>query len=99
MNSNTFSWPVLPLPALIGAVGTAVLAILIVIVAKKFDSTHGLLTISVMVIMGFITATFASMIYSVPQVPTTEILIGGLSTSVGAVIAYWMSSARRGGDD
>lgn len=87
----------LPLPALAGAAGSLLLAMLIIWVSKQFDTTRGLLTISVMILVAFITATFASMIYQVPQVPSTEILIGALATSVGAIIAYWMSGKHRNG--
>jgi len=49
-----------------------------------------------MIVAAFIVATFASMLYNVPQVPSTEILIGALATSVGAIVAYWMSRSHGG---
>lgn len=90
-------WPNVPFPALITAAGSVFFAAVIVIVARYFDVSGGLFTISAMVIIAFIAATIASMVYNVPQTPTTEILVGALATSVGAIIAFWVSG-KRGGD-
>jgi len=91
MVQEPFTWPTVPFPATVGALAVILVACIILVIAKYFDVTAGLLTISVMIVAAFIVATFASMLYNVPQVPSTEILIGALATSVGAVIAYWMS--------
>ena len=92
--ASGFAWPGLPYPALITAAGTGLLTILVIIGAYYFDRSHGLLTLSVLIIIAFIAVTLASMIYQVPQTPTTEILIGGLVSSVGGIVAYWMSKGR-----
>ena len=55
----------------------------------RFDPTHGFLTISILVTVAFIGATIASMLYPVPQIATTEMLIGGLATALGALVATW----------
>lgn len=86
-----FSWQA---AAFVAAVSVALVTTLLLAVYKKFDRTGGLLTLSVLIVQGFITASFASMIYNVPQNPVTEILIGALATSLGAVVAYWMSGTR-----
>ena len=76
---------------MVTAGGIAVLTILVMIVAHRFDGSGGWFTLSVMMVLGFIAVTLASMIYEVPQTPTTEILLGSMSTSVGAIVAFWMS--------
>lgn len=88
-----FTWPTIPFPATVGALAVILVACAILAVSKYCDITGGLLTISVMIVAAFIVATFASMLYNVPQVPSTEILIGALATSVGAIVAYWMSKS------
>ena len=93
-NGSGFAWPGFPYPALVTAAGTAGLTMLVVIAAHYFDPSRGLLTLSVLLIIAFIAVTLASMIYSVPQTPTTEILIGGLVSSVGGIVAFWMSRNR-----
>ena len=97
LGTTSFTWPAFPLPASLGTAFAALLTMLIIVVAKHFDQTGGFLTLSVMLVMAFISTTFISMIYNVPQIPTTEILVGALSTSVGAVVAFWVSR-KIGGD-
>jgi hypothetical protein len=91
-----FSWPSIPYPAFIATAGVALVAAILVITAKYFDVTEGLLTVSLVVIIAFVAATFASLLYSVPQTPQMELLIGGLATSLGAIIAYWLGKGRGG---
>lgn len=86
-----FSWQA---AAFVAALSVALVTTLLLAVYRKFDRTGGLLTLSILIVQGFITASFASMIYNVPQNPVTEILIGALATSLGAVVAYWMSGPR-----
>lgn len=94
---SNVAWPVIPFPAAVGATASAILVVLVLSASRYFDTTGGLLTLSIMVVMAFIQVVFASLIYNVPQTPTTEILVGALATSLGAIIAYWMSH-RSGGN-
>lgn len=87
---SQFSWQI---AALVAAVSVPIVTGGIMFLARKYDKTTGLLTLSVLIVQGFITAAFASMIYNVPQNPVTEILVGALATSLGAVVAYWMSAS------
>lgn len=90
-NITQFSWTI---AAFIAAISVAVVTAGIVAVSRKYDHTGGLLTLSCLIVQGFITASFASMIYNVQQNPITEILVGALATSMGAIVAYWMSGTR-----
>ena len=58
--------------------------------ASRFDPTRGFLTMSVLITVAFIGATIASMLYPVPQIATTEMLVGGLATALGAIVAHWL---------
>lgn len=80
-----------PNPAFFSAALVVIVSAAIVIVARRYDPTEGLLTISILVVAAFITAAFASMIYDVKQTPSTELLLGALATSLGAIVAHWMS--------
>lgn len=90
MDGNLFAWPTIPFPAFVTAAGTVVLTCLVIVIARYFDHTGGLLTVSILIISAFIGTTFVSLVYTVPQVPITEILVGALATSLGAIITYWM---------
>jgi hypothetical protein len=94
--ASGFAWPGLPYPALITAAGIACLTALVLVASHFFDASGGLLTLSLAIVLAFIAVSLASMIYAVPQTPLTEILIGSLATSMGAIVAFWMS--RRKGD-
>jgi hypothetical protein len=93
--SGVTQWPNLPFPALISAIALVVVACGLVVVASRFDQqSRGFLTISLLLVAAFITATLGSMIYDVKTNPITEILVGALSTAVGAVISQWVGRAR-----
>lgn len=86
------SQPYLALAAAMAVMGSSAI---IIIVARHFDSTNGVLTLAVIITVSFVVATYASLIYNIQQTPLTEILIGGLATALGAVVAYWMGRDRR----
>ena len=88
--TNGFTWPGVPYPALLTAVGTALLAAVVVVASKYFDPTGGPLTVTLLIVIPFVAATFASMIYAIPQTPSTELLLGSLATALGATVAYWL---------
>ena len=70
------------------------MAVLVLIASRRFDTTGGLLTLSIMIVAAFISVTFTALLYDIKQTPLSEILVGAMATSIGAVIAFWMS--RRG---
>lgn len=94
LTDNAFSWPTFPLPATLGTVAALTMAVLVLIAARRFDTTGGLLTLSIMIVAAFISVTFTALLYDIKQTPLSEILVGAMATSIGAVIAFWMS--RRG---
>lgn len=78
-------------PVMIGAVVIGVLTIFVLFASFRFDQkTHGFLTISILIVMGFITACFGAMIYSIPTNPATEILVGAMATALGAIVSQWI---------
>lgn len=94
----SYPWPSIPFPAFVTAAGAVLLTCLIVVVMHYFDASKGRTTISLLIVIAFVAATFASMIYPTQQTPIVEILIGGLSAALGAVAAHWLG-IKPGGDD
>lgn len=77
-------------PASVGiAVGVIFTGILLYI-ASKFDPTGGILTISLMVVLTFIGVVVFVLFFTVPNDEITSAVIGGLTASFGAIIAYWL---------
>jgi uncharacterized membrane protein YgaE (UPF0421/DUF939 family) len=85
-----------PIPKVFDYPGTfaisigVVLTVALLYVTLKLDPTGGTLTISLLVVLGFLaTVTFVSF-FSVPTDEITSAVIGGLVAAFGAVIAYWL---------
>jgi len=84
-------WPIIPFSALVGGIIVGLVTVVILLIARYADDFHkGFLTVSVLIVIAFIIAVFAAMIYSVPTNPVTEILVGALSTALGAVVSHWV---------
>ena len=90
----TYNQAVWSTAGFIAAITVAAMTVVIVMVARRFDRTGGMLTISILVVQGFITGVYGAMLYEIRQNPITEILVGALATSMGAVIAHWVGGTR-----
>lgn len=91
---RTVEWPTLPFPASVATVIVILMSVLLVVIANRFDNSGGIITVSVLVVAAFISVNFTGILYGVPQTPINEIMIGALATSLGAVIAFWMSGKK-----
>lgn len=77
-------------PASIGiSIGIIFTAILLY-VTGKFDPTHGVLTISLLVVVTFIGAVTFSLFFTIPNDEITSGIIGGLIAAFGAVMSHWL---------
>ena len=85
----------MPYLALIAAMAVMAASALLMVCAQRFDPTMGVLTISIILAVAFVTATFASMVYNIQQNPLTEILVGGLATALGGVVAHFLGTRNR----
>lgn len=83
-----------PYLALGAAMAVMIASACIIAISNRFDSSGGVLTLSTIITIAFVVTTFASLIYDVQQTPLTEILVGGLSTALGGVVAYYMGRPR-----
>jgi uncharacterized BrkB/YihY/UPF0761 family membrane protein len=66
----------------------------LVAVASRFDPTLGTLTISLLVVVSFIATVVFCLFFTVPTDEITSAVLGGLTASFGAVIAYWLGRPR-----
>lgn len=78
-----------PYLALIAAMAVMAASLIIIWVTNHFQINGGLV-VSIIIVVGFVTATYASMIYDIKQTPLTEILVGGLATALGGVVAHYL---------
>jgi uncharacterized BrkB/YihY/UPF0761 family membrane protein len=83
-------------PASMGLSIAVILTIVLVIVAGRFDKTGGTLTVSILVILAFISLVTFCVYFTVPTDEITSGAIGGLVAAFGAVVAYWLSRTPRG---
>jgi hypothetical protein len=89
-----------PLPKIIdypGAIGVAlvvILTIILLVVSGRFDATGGTLTISFMVVLGFLGLVVYAALFTIPNDEITSSAIGGLTAAFGAIIAYWLGKPR-----
>ena len=75
------------------AVSFAVLgSILLLLITSRFDQTKGALTISLLIVLGFIGVLFYSVTVTVPRDETTAAVIGALTAAFGGVITYWLKN-------
>jgi hypothetical protein len=91
-----------PTPKIIDYPGTVGIGICIIFttvllfVSDKFDVTNGPLTISLLVVLGFLGVVTLCVFYTIPTDETTSMVIGGLTAAFGAIISYWLSRPPRG---
>lgn len=84
-------------PIAIGVILGVALTSALLFISGKFDPTHGVLTISLMIVIGMLGAVMYTLIFTVPPDDITPGVVGGLTAGFGAVISYWLG--RRGGSD
>lgn len=77
-------------PVSFGIVGAVIAICILLVVANKFDPSHGALTISLLVVLCFVGTVTFCLLYTIPQDQTTAAVVGGLVAAVGAVISYWL---------
>jgi hypothetical protein len=82
-------------PASIGLVIVSVLTVVMVVAASRFDATGGTLTVSLLVILSFLSLVTYCAFFTIPTDEITSGAIGGLVAAFGAVVAYWLGRNRK----
>jgi hypothetical protein len=80
-------------PAAVAIVVTVIFTGLLLFVAGRFDPTKGVLTISLMIVLGMLGATAYCLVFTIPNDDITPGVVGALSAGFGAVVAYWLGRA------
>jgi hypothetical protein len=86
-------------PASVGLAIAVVLTTVLLVVASRFDPSGGTLTISLLVVLGFLGLVIFCALFTVPSDEITSGAIGGLVAAFGAVVAFWLSRDRKGPPD
>jgi hypothetical protein len=81
---------ILPYPAAVTIILTAVVTGVILFLAGKFDRTEGPLTISIMIVLGMLGTTAYCLVFTIPPDDITPSVVGALSAGFGAVVVYWL---------
>lgn len=82
-------------PASIGLIIAVVLVTCLLVVTSKFDASGGTLTISLLVVLGFMSLVTFCAFFTIPTDEITSGAIGGLVAAFGAVVAFWLSRNRK----
>jgi hypothetical protein len=83
-------------PASIGLILAVVLVTMLLVVTSRFDPTGGTLTISLLVVLGFMSLVTFCAFFTIPTDEITSGAIGGLVAAFGAVVAFWLSRDTKG---
>lgn len=81
-------------PIALTVAGAIIGVTVLLYIAKHFDSTGGVLSISLLVVVTFIATTVFCLLFNVPNDEITSSVVGGLTASFGAVIAFWLGKSR-----
>jgi hypothetical protein len=84
----------LDFPASIGLAIVVGLTTILLFVASRFDPTGGSLTISLLVVLGFLGLVVFCALFTIPSDEITSGAIGGLVAAFGAVVAFWLGRGR-----
>jgi hypothetical protein len=82
-------------PASVGLIIAVVLVTMLLVVVSRFDVTGGTLTISLLVVLAFISLVTFCAFFTIPTDAITDASIGGLVAAFGAVIAHWLGRNRK----
>lgn len=73
-----------------------VLTSLLLFASSRFDRTGGTLTISLLIVLGFLGAVSYCLIFTIPTDEVTPGIVGGLTAGFGAVCAHWLGKPHNG---
>jgi uncharacterized BrkB/YihY/UPF0761 family membrane protein len=66
------------------------LTVVLIFVAGRFDPTFGILTISLLVVVVFLSVVVFCLFFTIPNDEITSGVVGGLIAAFGAVVAHWI---------
>src|SRR5580693_10579521 len=81
-------------PATIIVGSTVLMTSILLVVSSKFDTTGGVLTISLLITTGMLAAIAYCLIFTIPADDITPGVVGGLTAGFGAVVAHWLGRTK-----
>ena len=90
MNAPGATTQITNYPSAVAIVVVVVFTAILLFVAGRFDPTKGVLTISLMIVLGMLGATAYCLVFTIPNDDITPGVVGALSAGFGAVVAYWL---------
>lgn len=81
-------------PATIGIACGVLFTSILLVASAKFDPTHGVLTISLVVVLSFMGVVTFCLFFTIPSDEVTAGVVGGLTAGFGAVISHWLGPDR-----
>jgi hypothetical protein len=85
-------------PIFVGVVTMVGLTALLLWIAGRFDPTQGVLTISVMIVLGMLASVGYCLMFTIPPDDITPGIVGGLTAGFGAVVAHWLGRVQTKGN-
>lgn len=85
---------VLDYPGTVGLGVGIIFTALLVLIAAKFDTTHGALTISILIVLGFLGVVSVGLFYTIPNDEVTSVVIGGLTAAFATIVSYWLNKPK-----
>jgi uncharacterized BrkB/YihY/UPF0761 family membrane protein len=83
----------IPYPGLIGIAALIVFTAGLLIIIDRFDGSHGILAISLLIVLAFIGVTIFCLFFTIPNDQVTAGVIGGLIAAFGAVVAHFIGKS------
>ena len=95
MNHNDLVVPPPPValmnyPIFIGVLTSVLLTAFLLWMSGRYDPTGGVLTISIMIVLGMLGAVGYCLMFTIPPDDITPGIVGGLTAGFGAVVAHWL---------
>ena len=74
---------------------SVVLVTCLLVVTSKFDASGGTLTISLLVVLGFMSLVTFCAFFTIPTDAITDAAIGALIAAFSAVVVYWLGRSKK----
>jgi uncharacterized BrkB/YihY/UPF0761 family membrane protein len=83
----------IPYPGLIGIAAMIVFTAGLLVIIDRFDASHGILAISLIIVLAFVGVTIFCLFFTVPNDQITSGVVGGLIAAFGAVVAHFIGKS------
>ena len=82
-------------PASVGLIIAVVLVTILLVVVSRFDATGGALTVSLLIVLAFLSLVTFCAFFTIPTDAITDAAIGALIAAFSAVVVYWLGRSKK----